>query len=260
MSEEAKTYVFGNDTTSAMLPALMNNGGFGCNGAWWVILLIALLGGRGFGYGNCGDASALIGQGMAGNRDAIAQLASQLNCDINSLSSALSSLNTGIQSVSASLGLTGQQVINAVQSGNATITSALQNCCCENRLLTTQQGYENRIAIADQTGILGSKIDQQSALITQEFCHLKEREMQSKIDALAEANSTLRGQIDNANQTAAITSYVNSLVQPLAATVNEIKAATPSTVTVPYPQLTAVPTAALYGYGSCGYYNTGVWA
>lgn len=61
MSEEAKTYVFGNDTTSAMLPALMNNGGFGGNGAWWVILLIALLGGRGFGYGNCGDASALIG-------------------------------------------------------------------------------------------------------------------------------------------------------------------------------------------------------
>lgn len=47
------------------------------------------------------------------------------------------------------MGLTGQQVINAVQSGNATITSALQSCCCENRLLTTQQGYENRIAISD---------------------------------------------------------------------------------------------------------------
>ena len=37
MSEEAKTYVFGNsDSQFAPLMAAMNNGGFGGN-SWWVI-------------------------------------------------------------------------------------------------------------------------------------------------------------------------------------------------------------------------------
>lgn len=49
MAEETKTYVFGNDSNS-LLPALMSNNGFGNGNAWWVIILLALLWGRG-GYG-----------------------------------------------------------------------------------------------------------------------------------------------------------------------------------------------------------------
>ena len=55
--------------------------------------------------------------------------------------------------------MSGQQVINAIQSGNAAIASQLAQCCCENRLLTTQQGYESRIATMEQTNQLGGKID-----------------------------------------------------------------------------------------------------
>lgn len=266
MSEE-KTYVFGNDANS-MLPALMNgNCGFG--GGWWVIILLALLWGRN-GYNN-GDYSQilasmngnqgrdLLAQGIAGNGSAIQQLATQFNCDKNAMAQALASLSTGIQTVGNSVGMSGAQVVNAIQQGNMQLASQISQCCCDNKLLVTQAGYENRIAISDQTGILGSKIDGQTALINDRFCQLEMREMQNKIDALREANSSLRGQIDNANQTAQITSYVNSVVSPVAADVAALKAAAPPTVAVPYPQLSAVPTA--YLYGGYGPYGTGsIWS
>ena len=103
-------------------------------------------------------------------------------------------------------------------------------------------------------------------MITKEFCDLKEREMQDKITALTAANTALRGQIDNAAQTAAIESYVASLMNPVISDVSAIKAAQPATVTVQYPQLTAVPAYSLYGNGNYGYgygygpvYGNGYW-
>ena len=88
--------------------------------------------------------------------------------------------------------------------------------------------------------------------------------MQEKIDALLLQNSQLRGQIDNANQTAAITSYVNSLVTPLATKVNEIAAKQLPTVPVVYPNIQAVNNTpymgGIYGngvYGANGFYGNG---
>lgn len=265
MSEEAKTYVFGNDSNS-MLPFLANNMN-GCGGgAWWIIIFLAVLWGRG-GFGNGQDLGALMSQfangqtsnlamdAINGNTAAINQLASTLNCDVNSVQAAINSINTSICQVGNQVGMSGLQIQNAVSQGNAAVISKLQECCCENKLMITEQGYQNRIASAEQTAILGGKIDQQTALINDKFCSLEMREMQNKIDSLREINTSLKGQIDNANQTAAITAYVNSLITPLTTTVNEIKAATPNTVTVPWPQLTAVPTNYL-----CGYNNGSIWS
>jgi len=86
--------------------------------------------------------------------------------------------------------------------------------------------------------------------------------MQEKIDLLTASNTALRNQIDNANQTAAIEAYVSGLVNPIAKEVNEIKACQPATVSVQYPNLSAVPTAQLYGFApnSYGYYGSnGYW-
>lgn len=285
MAEE-KTYVFGNDSASSMLPlATMNNGGgFGGWGGGLIGLIAGLLfgglwGGNGFGgYGNAsvGDSATrdLIMQGISGNRDAISSLATTLNCDSNAVSAALSTLSTSLANVGAQVGLSGQQVVNAIQSGDATLSRQLSECCCENRLLTTQQGYESRIAIIEQTNQLGSQADSntknitdaiaaQTTLITKEFCDLKERELQNKIDSLTAANTSLQSQIDNASQTASIQSYVASLVNPVISDVRDIKAAQPATTTVQYPQLTAVPSSYLYGYGYGTYpsstYGNGYW-
>lgn len=104
-------------------------------------------------------------------------------------------------------------------------------------MLTTTQGYENRIALAEQTNFLGAKIDYQTNFLSDKFCDLEKRELQNKIDALREERSTLLGRISNAEQTAAIQGYIASVVTPLAADVAAIKCAQPPTVSVPYPTL-----------------------
>lgn len=279
---ESKTYVFGNEggnngMLSALAPFLqksgldpnlllaMNNGnGFGGNGNWlWIIFLFfiwGLGGNRGFGNAGTGQDSLaalinndngrdLLMSAIQGNGTAISQLASTLNCSIGAVQQGVTSLMSSIQGVSNQVGMSSQQVINAIQSGNTTIASQMAQCCCDNKLLVTQQGYENRIANSEQTAILGGKIDQQTTLINDKFCQLEMREMQNKIDTLREEKSTLIAQISNSNQTAAIQQYVAGVVTPIAKEVAEIKAALPSTTTIPYSPVTGVPTCLAAQYG-----------
>ena len=78
--------------------------------------------------------------------------------------------------------------------------------------------------------------------------------MQEKIKGLLSANSNLSSQIDNTQQTAAITGYINSLVSPIAKEVDDIKCKLPNTVSVNWPNLQAVNVTP---YVSGGYYQGG---
>lgn len=240
------------------------------------------MGWGGFGYGNGRDTSGLASQlnndygrdllmqAINGNGTAISQLASTLNCSTGQIQSAINSVGSQVQAVGNSVGLSGQQVINAIQAGNQTLASQLAQCCCDNKLLTTTQGYESQIRTLEQTNQLGSKIDGNTAAITaaianqtslmdQQFCAIKERELQGKIDSLTAANTALQNTISNANQTAQIQAYVSSLVSPLQTEVTAIKNAMPSTVSVQYPNLTAIPSyLASSVYGTVA--NQGLWA
>lgn len=278
MTEEAKTYVFGNSDNSALMAAMANNGGFGGGGGWWAwIILMALWGGNGFGRNgqdtqeilatlNGDQGRQMLMSAIEGNSTAISQLASTLHCDVTAIQSALNAVQASICQVGNTVGMTGMQIVNAVQAGDANLASQISQCCCENRLLTTTQGYENRIALAEQTSFLGAKIDNQTNIISDKFCDLEKRELQNKIDALREERSTLLGRISNAEQTAAIQGYIASVVSPLAADVAAIKCAQPPTVSVPYPTLQAVqttPYCANFGtFGSFGPFGpfNGAWA
>lgn len=278
MTEEAKTYVFGNSDNSALMAAMANNGGFGGGGGWWAwIILMALWGGNGFGRNgqdtqeilatlNGDQGRQMLMSAIEGNGTAISQLASTLHCDVTAIQSALNAVQASICQVGNTVGMTGMQIVNAVQAGDANLASQISNCCCENRLLTTTQGYENRIALSEQTNFLGAKLDNQTNIIVDKFCDLEKRELQNKIDALREERSTLLGRISNAEQTAAIQGYIASVVSPLAADVAAIKCAQPPTVSVPFPTLQAVqttPYCANFGtFGSFGPFGpfNGAWA
>lgn len=99
-------------------------------------------------------------QAINGNGNAISQLATTLNCDINAVQSAINSVQSQIQSVGNQVGMSGQQIINAIQAGNCQIAS----CCCDVRTAIERQGYEGQLATLNQTNTLGSKIDQQTTL------------------------------------------------------------------------------------------------
>lgn len=280
--ESAKTYVFdsarGSMDPSTLLALMNNGGGFGGGNWMWIIFLFFLYGWGGNGlFGGRGAAGglgaeingdygrSLLLQAINGNGTAISQLASTLNCDVNAIQSAIHSVQQSVASVGTQVGMTGAQVTSAINAGNQALSSQLAQCCCDNKLLITTQGYENRIATAEQTAFLGAKIDNQTNIITDKFCDLEKRELQNKIDSLREQNSTLMGQISNANQTAAIQSYVSSLVTPIAQDVASLKACQPPTINVPYPNVAAVPTIPntycnVYGPFGFGGFAGGQWA
>lgn len=131
----------------AALLAMMNNNGMGGNGGWWwiwIILLFFCWGGNGFGFGgrNAGalaselntDANTnLLMQAINGNKDAISTLSTTLNCDINSVQTALNTINTGVSQIACDTKLASCEVINAITSGNASLASQLASCCCDVR-------------------------------------------------------------------------------------------------------------------------------
>ena len=308
MSEE-KTYVFdsasGSNIISALAPmlqnrgidpsvlALMNNDGFGGNGGWWIwIMFLAFMwggfGGRGGFGGGYGDGTGFLAsqlnndygrdvllQAINGNGLAINQLASTLNCDINAVQTALTSLGTQIQSVGNTVGLSGQQIINAIQAGNCDIASKIAACCCDTKNMITTQGYENRIATAEQTATLAGKIDAQTNLINDKFCALEMREMQKTIDQLRDERSALQTSLSQRAQN----EYIATSLYPISTALTELRADfdcykshLPETVTVqknsgvyvPYSPYSVVPNCTFgfgtgYGFGNGFCSNGSLW-
>lgn len=258
---------------------LFGGSGFGAGILGGILggLIPGFLGGNGFGWGGNGNGNAaaslgaqatanantdLIIQAINGTDSDVRLLASTLNSDIDSVRLAINTVQGAIATVGANLGLTGQQVINAIQSGNAAIASQLCQCCCEMRQLTVEQGYQNQIRTIEQTNTLGSQADRNTASIvgainglhtdmTREFCAVKEREMQAEINRQAEIITQLRNEADNARQTNAIA----AMLSPIAREVDDIKCKMPQTVPVQWPQLAAVNTTPYVNGGFYGGWN-----
>lgn len=283
------TYVPDNQGNTVPAWLAMNNGGWGNNGffggaggsAFWGALLGSIVPGifggwgNGFGgYGGNGAAAASLGAQATANSNTellmnaingtdadIRLLATTLNSDVDSIRLGINTIQGAIAQVGSQVGLSSLQVVNAIQSGNSDLASRLCNCCCEMKQLVSQQGYENQIATLNQTNALGSAIsangqrtvdaiaDLKTAMV-QEFCAVKEREMQSKIDTQADIITQLRNEADNARQTNAIA----AMLAPIAKEVDDIKCKQPSTATVTYPNLYAVNATP---YVSGGYYQGG---
>ena len=287
-----------------VLLAMNRNGGFGGEGGWfmWVIFLFFLMGWGGNGWGGFGNnrgnlaGDAVLGNlinndsgrellmsAIQGNGNAINQLASTLNCDINSVKSAINGVMSQIQGVGNQVGMSSQQIINAIQAGNCQIASKLADCCCESRLAICQQtntlqnaingiatgqergfssvAYETQRQTCDIQNSIKSATD--AILAGQRDAEM--REMQNKIDALREANSQKDVIINNGQQTAVFSSMIQSATAPITNAVNAlqgdingIKCRLPETVTLPYSCATAVPTQAVFGYNGLGWAGFGL--
>lgn len=307
MAEKSNVLVFpensgNNGIDPSMLLAMNGNGGWGMNNPFWMIFMLPFLypffnmfGGWGNGFGgNFGGGTGflanqlnndagrdLIMQGIQGNREAISSLASMLNTDISAVQSGLNIVGSKIQEVGSQVGMSGLQVINAIQSGNSTLASQLANCCCENRLATCQQTNTitsqiaahdanvrlqlaqneaaDQLSVCQQTNTLTRQADgntntivkaiaDQNAMIVKEFCDLKERELQDKINTQGDIITQLRNQISNDKQTL----QFNSAFQALDNKIDAIAAKQPNTVPVTWPNLVAAnatPYVGGYGYG-----------
>ena len=306
--ESSKIMMFPEMGNSGIDPNLMlalnNNGGFGGNNWIWILFLWLIwgwggngawgngMGGNGFLSNQLANDSGreLLMNAIQGNGTAISNLANLLNTEVQTVQNGIFTLNNAITSVGSQVGMSGLQIQNAIQSGNASIASQICQCCCENRLaianqtntlqaqaaanhsastlLASQNHAEDmlqraqaeaadQLAVCQQTNQLGSQADRntnsilnaiagQNTLITKEFCDLKERELQNKINTQGDIITQLRNQISNDNQTLAF----NKALSALDDKIDAIAAKQPNTVPVQYPNLVAVNQTPYFGQTS----------
>lgn len=280
--------LIGNRGVDPNLMALMQNASrnqdaWGGGGMWWiwVIIMFWLWGGNGNGmFGRNGLADGIpnqlnndfgrdiLLQAINGNGTAISQLASTLNCDMNALQNAICQVQSSIQGVGNQVGMSGQQIINAIQAGNCQISHQIADCCCNVRTAITTQGYENQLATLNQTNALQSTMNGNNQAILARLDAMSNQALLDKIDALREKNSSLIAQLSNEHQTAAIQAYqaqslipVNAALSDLSARLGAIECKQPATVTVPYiPAMSnLVPVSysqpvnfSAIGYNTCG--------
>ena len=268
-----------------MLLAMKNNNGFGGEGGWfmWVIFLFFLMGwggnGFGFGFGNKNgnlpnlinnDAGReLLMSAIQGNGNAIGQLATTMNCNINQVNSALQALATQLQGVGNQVGMSGMQVINAIQSGNSQLASQLAQCCCDNKM-----------AICQQTNTLQSTINGVGNAMERGFSDNAFRMNTLACDLKTSANDNTRailGKLDQiednrkdreiASLTAQLTASQSraerqSELQPIYKALADIQGKQPNTVPVQWPQIKAFQETPLCATGSINYLypNFNGWA
>lgn len=278
-----------------VLLAMKGNNGFGGEGGWfmWVIFLFFLMGWGGNGWGGFGNngrgglaneinndnGRALLMDAIGGNRNALSNLATQLNCTEGQIQNAISALTSQVQSVGNQVGMSGMQTINALQQGNMQIAQQIANCCCENRLAMCQQtgtlqNAINNVAVGQERGFsnvayetqrqtcdLHNAIKEATAELKAGQTAAEFRDMQDKIDHLREENGTYKSSAMMSQIVGQSLAPVNAALAGLQSEVNAIKCAQPNTVTVPYQPFQAVPNcvAAQYGIYGCNAAANGFW-
>ena len=206
------------DLSAADIAAITNDGnknGWGCDGAWWLIVLFLFAFNGGWnngGYGN--DGSIQRGFDQQATMSGLNDLALAVNNGF---------ANNAVAQCNAQTNLL--QAINGVTSG-------LQNCCCENRANIADLKYtvatENcadRSAL--QQGVQSIITNQTAAIQT-----ILDKMCQQELDAERRENEQLRTQLNlaqlaasqnsqtaqiianNEAQTAALENYLNPPVRP----------------------------------------------
>lgn len=123
-------------------------------------------------------------QAINGNRDALGQLAQTFNTSLGNISSAVCAVRSAIEQVGGQVGYSAESVKNAIALGDANIVSKMQDCCCQNKQLVVEQGYQNQLATERQTNAITSQMsNQHSADMLQDANY--HSALLSRIDQLA---------------------------------------------------------------------------
>lgn len=166
-----------NNMNNPLAAMAMMNGGCGVN-QWinnpFIYLIFLALFGRGFDYGNDGcnngqiqalasqmsdnQNSNLLMDGIKGNAQAVSTLAANLNCDFNSLNTAICNVQQAIANVASQTGFSAERIINAINTGDCGVITAVKDCCCNTQQSILKMGYEQQLATCNQTNTLTNEM------------------------------------------------------------------------------------------------------
>lgn len=264
---DTKAYYFGNDANvgangllASIIPALQNkgldtsylmgllsgnnNGGFfGNNGFESIIALIivaAIFGNGNFGFGvnnnhaNNAEREMLMSAIQRNGTD-LSQLAQSLNCSVGRINDAVNAVASQICNLSGQLGMSSQQIINSIQSGDCQLANQIASCCCtiqkeiaNSNAITTRGFADVGYALRDQTCNIEKAIAASTSQILDGQRAAEMRDMQDKLDALREKNAQQAVILNNAQQTA----QFQAMLAPIAEDLASIKCKLPKTEVV----------------------------
>ena len=230
----------------------------------------------GFGGGNVGGAgfisnqlsndsgrelimNAITSNGEA-QRTAIQTLASTIGQDFNLVNGAVMNIQNALNQVANAQGMNTLQVINAIQSGNATLASQFSQCCCENRLSMCQlgnsinQGFAgvqqslaaksaaDQLSVCQQTYSLTDTMNRNYIALDNKLDAMESQRKDREINALTAQVQKLESEKYSASLVQQAVSPVLGQLAAIQGEVEAIKRCQPPTVTLPNNQYTAVPT------------------
>lgn len=215
-----------------------------------------------------------IKTGVFGLQNAITEVSGQIGMSglqtINAIQSGNTSILSKLCECCCENRLAICQQTNSIQSTLASnhaddILQAEKNAAGLQLQLSQLEGA-NKLYVCQQTNTLQNQAERdtnailnaiagQNTLITKEFCDLKERELQSKIDTQSDVITQLRNQISNDHQTL----QFNAAFQALDNKIDAIAAKQPNTVPVQWPNLVGVNTTPCIGQGLYPGGNFGGW-
>lgn len=230
----------------------------------------------GFGGGNAGGAgfisnqlsndsgrelimNAITSNGEA-QRTAIQTLASTIGQDFNLVNGAVMNIQNALNQVANAQGMNTLQVINAIQSGNATLASQFSQCCCENRLSMCQlgnsinQGFAgvqqslaaksaaDQLSVCQQTYSLTDTMNRNYIALDNKLDAMESQRKDREINALTAQVQKLESEKYSASLVQQAVSPVLGQLAAIQGEVEAIKRCQPPTVTLPNNQYTAVPT------------------
>lgn len=284
---DTKVYQFGTEgagSLNAVLPFLQqkgidpayvagllnnNGGGFFGNNAWEgiiALIVVAAIFGNGngglFGNGNNSNSAEreMLMSAIQRNGTDLSQLAQSIGCSTGRLQDAIGEVSTQICNFAGQSGLSFQQVINSIQSGNAALASQLCQCCCD------LKGAIKDVAIGQERGFASVAYETQrqtcdiekaiagsTSALTARLDAMEKSNLLDKLDALREKNSQQAVILNNAQQTA----QFSAMLAPIAEDLANIKCKLPKTEVVnvqpDYIPVNRSVNVAYAPYCGCGY-------
>ena len=265
---DTKTYYFRDDANggangllASIIPALQNkgldtsylmgllsgnnNGGFfGNNGGFQdiiaLIVIAAIFGNGNFGFGGNNNHAnnaerELLMSAIQRNGTDLSQLAQSLNCSVGRINDAVNAVASQICNLSGQLGMSSQQIINSIQSGDCQLANQIASCCCtiqkeiaNSNAITTRGFADVGYALRDQTCNIEKAIASSTSQILEGQRAAEMRDMQDKLDALREKNAQQAVILNNAQQTA----QFQAMLAPIAEDLASIKCKLPKTEVV----------------------------
>jgi hypothetical protein len=275
------------------------NGGFNSIADLFGLAIIASMfgwgnGGFGGGFGNNNGGAAFLSNQLANDsgrdlimqavtnqgeasRTAIQTLSTMLGQDFNLVNGAVNNVQSALSNLALQQAVSVPQIINSIQSGDASIISAFQKCCCDQQLATCQQtntlqnainGVGNKVdakaaadqlAMCQQTYALTDNMNRNFLAIDNKLDSMESNRKDREITALTAEVATLKSQNFTTGVVQQAVAPVIGQLNGLAREVDDIKCKLPETVSVQYPNL-QVFNATPYvsgGFYPNGYYGNG---